>query len=153
REYDAWDRVTKVIDPDGVVSATATYKELGTVVANALGKRHAVLRDASGATLRSESQDENGVLKGQVTYTYGPFGVIEHTIKELNHVAVDLASEYDPLGRKTRVQDPDRGETRFAVNGFGEVIHQRDAAGQVETRRYDLLGRIRTVLNADGTTT
>ncbi|MFC3194883.1 RHS repeat-associated core domain-containing protein [Marinicella sediminis] len=59
-----------------------------------------------------------------------------------------IITEYDDLGRKTRVTDPNMGEKVFQYNAFGEVIIEQDAVQQPlllgNYSYYDDLGRVTT---------
>jgi RHS repeat-associated protein len=152
RHYDRLDRLILKTDPDSVASAKIDRFQNITTVTNARGKKQVVWREDLGLVTRSQSQDENGNLKAQVVFTYGPFGLVETVSKEINGVRVDTTMSYDRLGRRTSIHDPDRGLTRYSYNAFGEMVHERDPTGAIAQRRYDLLGRPLTVTNSDGTT-
>ena len=49
--------------------------------------------------------------------------------------------EYDALGHKTRMVDPDKGTWRYRHNALGELTCQIDANGQGTQVAYDELGR------------
>jgi len=51
------------------------------------------------------------------------------------------ANDYDRLGRKTAMTDPDKGRWRYAYNAFGELVEQIDANNTASTLRYDEHGR------------
>ena len=48
---------------------------------------------------------------------------------------------YDVLDRKTRINDPDKGNWRYDYNAFGELIQQTDGKGQVSTLLRPLLSQ------------
>ncbi|WP_445358897.1 RHS repeat-associated core domain-containing protein [Microbulbifer sp. ANSA005] len=50
--------------------------------------------------------------------------------------------EYDLLGRKIMMSDPDKGQWRYRYNAFGEMVKQTDAKGQRVENQYDRAGRL-----------
>ncbi len=60
-----------------------------------------------------------------------------------------ILAQWNGLGHKTRVDDPNQGTSYFIYNGFGELEKQTDANGRITTFEYDKLGRI-TRRVADG---
>jgi YD repeat-containing protein len=50
--------------------------------------------------------------------------------------------DYDSLGRKVRLVDPDQGEWTYAYDGRGELTLQRDARGREVAFEYDAQGRV-----------
>ncbi|MGF0539380.1 RHS repeat-associated core domain-containing protein [Agrobacterium sp. ES01] len=131
-EYDNLDRVTKVTAPDSGTSTT-DYRGLETVVSDANGKTSTKIVNEKGLTLKTI---DNG--KGELQFVYGPGDRLLQTIQV---DGLKLVHEYDTVGNKVRSIDPDLGEWNYRYNGFGEIIWQRDAKGQVTTIAYDLLGR------------
>ncbi len=53
-----------------------------------------------------------------------------------------LVATYDDVGRKTRVEDPDRGIWTYAWDGIGRLESQTDARGIVVSHQYDGIGRL-----------
>ena len=49
---------------------------------------------------------------------------------------------YDFAGRKTSLNDPDKGYWQYAYNALGEMSRQLDSKGQAVDFSYDVLGRI-----------
>jgi YD repeat-containing protein len=49
---------------------------------------------------------------------------------------------YDDLGRKTEVDDPDRGIWLYTWDGLGRVRTQKDARGITVAYQYDAVGRM-----------
>jgi RHS repeat-associated protein len=150
REYDALDRLEKQTDPDGVVSVEISYDGLTNTITNARNRKTVLTRDPLGVVVTSQSQDQNGEVRGQVSFGYGPFGQLETTTKKLVGPELTTTIGYDLLGRRTNINDPDRGLTLYFPNAFGEVIYEKDPGDEVETRTYDLLGRLRSKTSPDG---
>lgn len=53
-----------------------------------------------------------------------------------------IASEFNGLGQRTRIDDPNQGISTFIVNGLGEVTSQTNARNQTFTMSYDHIGRM-----------
>ncbi|GAA0590413.1 RHS repeat-associated core domain-containing protein [Kribbella sandramycini] len=58
--------------------------------------------------------------------------------------------EYDVLGRKTKVDDPDKGVATMTYDEAGQVLSTTDARGKTVATKYDALGR--SVETHSGTT-
>ncbi|WP_444895184.1 RHS repeat-associated core domain-containing protein [Microbulbifer sp. SSSA005] len=56
---------------------------------------------------------------------------------------------YDLFGRKESMSDPDKGIWQYDYNGYGELIRQTDANGQVIENTYDQLGRLQSRTDFD----
>ncbi len=53
-------------------------------------------------------------------------------------------AEYNALGQRLTLSDPDMGSWSFAYNALGELTRQQDARGVVTTQTYDALGRLQS---------
>lgn len=93
----------------------------------------------------------------QVTrLVYGPFGVLERIASPANWAnpawpTVD--QEFDVLGRRIAIHDPDAGTLVEHYNAFGELRFQEDAEANQRTFTHDKLGRALTKASEDGTDT
>lgn len=72
-----------------------------------------------------------------VKYKYNPIGDLVETDRD-DQITI---LKYDSRGQKSKQIDPSMGTWEYDHNGFGELIWQKDAKGQVTTYEYDLLGR------------
>ncbi len=72
------------------------------------------------------------------TYTYTPGGELA-TIADAAGNA--WTTGYDLRGRQIRVEDPDRGTTRYTYDDLDRVTSETDARGRTLVHRYDPLGR------------
>src|SRR5690606_33259431 len=63
-----------------------------------------------------------------------------------------ITATYDPFGRQTSLDDPDKGLWTYINSALGQVLEQTDARGNVTTSTYDRLGRplTRTTAEAGG---
>jgi RHS repeat-associated protein len=75
-------------------------------------------------------------------YAWDPMGNLVDISQTANGVTNHLTAQYDDLGRKTQVTDPDRGIWSYSWDGLGRVRTQTDARGVVLAYSYDPLGRI-----------
>jgi RHS repeat-associated protein len=91
----------------------------------------------------------DGSPYARARYLYDPSGVLTHILDSGNN---DLSAEYDALGRKRKVKDPDRGTWLYDWDGLGRLQFQTDARGRVTEQEYDLIGRptLRTVSLSTG---
>jgi RHS repeat-associated protein len=94
--------------------------------------------DASGQLIKSE---DNG---GLIEYAYFSHGGVIDT--KLNNQVV-ATSEYDALGRQTKLIDINAGEIQYEYNAFNDIIEQVNANGQVKTYSYDNFGRLLQIDN------
>lgn len=115
-----------------------------------MGHTSYLVRDVHGRIVESGHR-VNGATVGQVTFGYGAFGQLEHAVVAGDH-ATATTFGYDPLGRTTEIDDPDRGPTTMRYDGFGEVLAVKSAIGALETG-YDELGRPVWTQGNDGLTT
>jgi RHS repeat-associated protein len=88
-----------------------------------------------------------------LTYWYDADGNLTDAGDPMNHTLPTVHVEYDIRGRKTRSVDPDLGTWTYAYNSFGDLIGQIDAKGQRTTMTYDIVGRMTTKTDAQGTAT
>ncbi len=130
-EYDAMDRVIRQTDPSAG-SYTMAYSGLTTVTTDPLGRSTTKTMDMEGNLVRSED-----ALGGTVEYEYDMDG----HCTTVAGPRTTIVTEYDKMGRRTRLIDPDMGETTCAYNGFGELVSQT-SGGHSTYYTYDPLGRL-----------
>ena len=91
-------------------------------------------------------------LKGKVNYQYDAQGNLTLTTTTAHSsgggtangvpTSIDILLTYDLLGRKITMNDPDKGDWSYDYNGFGELVSQVDANGNITSMTYDKLGRM-----------
>lgn len=144
--YDILDRPELVIAPDGGQTRTE-YVGLVTVVIDPAGKTFTKRVNEKGLTV--ETIDH---AQGTLRFIYGPGDRLRKTVRTVKTLANDVSRtpptqelewthRYDQVGNKIASVDPDLGEWNYRYNGFGEIVWQRDAKGQITTINYDELGR------------
>ena len=80
-----------------------------------------------------------GVTKLPTVLTYDVLGHLLTSTDPLGNV---LQLNWDGLGRKTSMNDPDLGHWTYGYDGNGNLTSQTDAKSQTITMQYDALNRI-----------
>ncbi|RIK36564.1 MAG: hypothetical protein DCC58_19105, partial [Chloroflexi bacterium] len=153
-EYDAFDRPVRVIAPDGAVTRSEYGQDtddpaptLGTLVRtfDANHHRKEQVSDEWGNLIRVREYSGGGVgapphtLYSELVYTYD----VQNRLIAVRDAAGNTTRlEYDVLGRKTRMFDPDMGEWRYQYDPLGNLVTQTDALGVATQLRYDDLNRL-----------
>ncbi|MAY39865.1 FG-GAP-like repeat-containing protein [Spongiibacter sp.] len=137
--YDILGRVVSTVHPDGSSQST-DYNGFVTTHTNAKGQ---VKKETHNALGELVSVEDN--LGTKVYYGYDAQGNLETTRHDNGTSGQGddtvIAMEYDLLGRKTSMNDPDKGVWTYQYNAFGELETQTNAKGQTSTILYDGLGR------------
>ncbi len=148
-EYDLLGRPSRVTASDGSVSSI-TYSGLKTITTNDKGQQKTEMKNVAG-----ELVEVIDAIDGRLTYEYDSQGNL-HKAKSWGkantagaHIdegdglsyPIVVTIEYDNLGRKIRMDDPDKGEWHYEYTGFGELKKQTNANGHTVELTYDLLGR------------
>ncbi|WP_444909758.1 FG-GAP-like repeat-containing protein [Microbulbifer sp. TRSA005] len=148
-EYDLLGRPSRVTAPDGSVSSI-TYSGLETITTNDKGQQKTEIKNVAG-----ELVEVIDAIDGRLTYEYDSQGNLYKAkswgktnaagahIDEGDGLSypIVVTIEYDDLGRKTRMDDPDKGEWHYEYTGFGELKKQTNANGHTVELTYDELGR------------
>jgi RHS repeat-associated protein len=154
--YDSLGRVISTRLPDGN-TVTHTYPTLFESHRMDAGNNGTInenytISDVDGhlttsASILTKPNAPPETIKTQ--FTYGVFG----TVEAVWDGAYVTRMTYDGMGRQVRTEEPDRGISTTAYNGFGE-IRQSDSlslAGQTRTLVHDDLGRVVLQITPDGT--
>jgi YD repeat-containing protein len=162
--YDTLERVSDVTQDLGAIDGTSTD---GSSTGASSGKKtiYAGMSTSTSTIVNGQTQtrteqknvlgkvssviDANGI---QISYTYDAEGNLTDTNKD-DQSGNTLHIDYDARGRKWKSNDPDLGKWTYAYNGFGDLLTQTDAKGQITTLTYDVLGRMITKTGAAGTAT
>lgn len=132
-QYDDYGRISKQITP------------LGTISYNYSGNQTTIVDGTKGYTTVRET-DAGGKLKtvtdpgGKITYTYGPTGDVAKVVCG----SAVYSMEYDLLGRRTKLVDPNAGTILYEYDGWGNLKKQTDARGEVEEYTYENSGRLQS---------
>lgn len=110
--YDNYGRKETVTTPSGITSYS--YSGLKTTVSSPTGNSETTLNSA-GKVIESKVNEK------KVTYEYYPTGQIRKAIPE-GGPAVEF--EYDLLGNRTVIKDPDAGTITSEYNGYGQILNK-----------------------------
>ncbi len=158
-EYDVLGRTIKSYSPFPSESDPAvTIEVIDTVEYN--GLQRISTNDVGGKNqVKIENRDEMGNLVSvidnignEVTYAYDALGNMTMvTAPMLASADADATQpvdhhittiEYDGLGRKLAMDDPDKGRWTYSYNGLGQLITQTNAKLESSCMVYDVLGRM-----------
>jgi len=151
--YDGTGRVVRKTWPEvegdgGVPESRTEYVPLGSVEWDMEDTREGGPHYATPTTTRMNGAGQ--VLTIERLLSTGTPLVHSLGYDELGNISavVDPAGnkrvqEWDLRGRLVRVDDPDRGETRFEYDDNGNMIAETDATGQVTVYEYDGANRLR----------
>jgi RHS repeat-associated protein len=145
KERDAARRLTRTVHPDGT-AGTVEYLDWGTRSIDELGKPIQHLYDGYGRL--SETTEWNAGDAYRTASRYDLLGRLVRITDASGNVTV---RDFDSLGRKLMVRDPDMGTWRYAYDDAGNLVSQTDAKGQLRSFTYDAGNRLRKKLH--GTTT
>ncbi len=147
-EYDALDRATRVVHPDGNDVQTA-YGLWEVTTTDENGKSATAGYDAYGRAIVRKRNLGAQVLETESTYD--PLGRLTGMTDPLGNA---WSWTFDALGRMTARSDPDAGSWSYAYDDAGRMISQTDAKSQTTTFTYDsLVGRATGKTSGVGTTT
>ncbi|WP_152453858.1 RHS repeat-associated core domain-containing protein [Microbulbifer sp. THAF38] len=139
--YDILGRTTKVDAPSGQCDSTITFNGLTETIKNCAQQAKVTQKNVLG-----ELAQVTDNIGGKLQYSYYADGNLKQ-VRTLNSGGGETSAtfvEYDNLGRKTRMVDPDKGTWTYGYTGFGELAWQKDAKGQGTAMSYDALGRMVT---------
>ena len=136
----------QVSQTDGATrTLTFSYERLVNKYTDALNRITKKTSNASGQTV---SVTDPG---GAVTYyAYDPFGSLRRTQDAAGNVNTQT---FNVRGFKESSSDVDQGSISFSYYPTGELKDHTDASSQQTTYTYDRMGRMRTRVEAEGTTT
>lgn len=130
--YDPFKRVVSKVEPGGKTTSfsysglvtTVTNPELYVTkkIKNQQGKVTQVI-DENGSTLNFDYDSELNIIS-----TIGPKGLF-------------ISYEYDSIGNRIVVNDPNMGRYRYFYNALGLLTKQINPAGEIIENSYDLLNR------------
>jgi RHS repeat-associated protein len=138
--YDDYGRVSTIVTPAG--TETHYYSsEDNLKISSVIGLDKMVtmteINDA-GQTINVERHYAwGGTPRKKVTYTYYPSGLVHTTTPD---GGATVTMEYDLQGRRTKLTDPDAGETITEYSAFGDVTSESRKKGTktITTRYYYL---------------
>ncbi|MGE5576612.1 MAG: toxin TcdB middle/N-terminal domain-containing protein [Syntrophothermus sp.] len=138
-QYDVLDRKTLVTLPDGSTIKTAYTIENGrfkTTVTDPEGKVKHSYQDVGGQTVKTEQFNQGQTIT--TAYEYDPLKEIVRIVDDRGN-ATRMA--YDFLGRRTSIENPDRGLVEFFYDLAGNLVRKVDGnlrnQGQAITYVYE----------------
>jgi RHS repeat-associated protein len=159
KEYDAKNRVTRVIFPEDPVDHSVsvvrteysiTGGRMATVVTDPLGRQKTSYADGKGNIVEIVQQKAGDLLSTK--YRYDALDQIVEVLDARNNSTTIM---YDILGRKTSMTTPDTGKTEYVYDDAGRLLSKVDenlrAKGQSVTYQYDY-GRLKSIQYPDSGT-
>jgi RHS repeat-associated protein len=143
-QYDNLGRPAYATAPDTGLT-TYDYNGRVTSVTNAKGQKKTSTKNSQGKTVSVTDAVGTGDASS-VAYVYDPFGNLTKTTDALGNV---IATQYDTLGRRKKLIDPDLGTWLYEYDVLGQLTKQTDAKGQSQVIEYDVLGRKKTQTATD----
>ncbi|HWK99409.1 MAG TPA: FG-GAP-like repeat-containing protein, partial [Parapedobacter sp.] len=136
--YDNLGRVIKVVDASGGTSLNhfSRYTN-GSIIGikqlskNQLNQSKTSITNGKGQVIKVVDN-----LNGYINYAYNATG----NLNQVDTNGVITIINYDVLGRRTKLDDPDQGLWLYQYNPFGDMTQQLDAAGSKTTMAYNALG-------------
>jgi RHS repeat-associated protein len=149
--YDLASRVTaltrQVSDSDTSEQTTYShYEGLTTRTVDALGKQSNHVSNVAGRLARSS--DHDGYYQG---FDYDAFGNSVRVTDSLGNTL--LTNTFNLSGARTGQNDLVAGNWTYVPNALGETMSQTNANSQTTTFAYDLLGRLTSRVEPEGTST
>jgi RHS repeat-associated protein len=153
--FDVLGRVLTVTQPGGIISTTS-YDGLVTTFKDP--NNHIIKRttDGLGRLVNVKEYENPSTVYASTNYTYDASDRLVHLLDAKGN---ESTVQYDWLGRKTGMHDPDMGVWTYEYNALSGLAYQTDARGEVLNFTYDKLGRLQTktgtglnVTNVYGTT-
>jgi RHS repeat-associated protein len=144
-EYDNIGRPEKTIYPDNTFT-TVSYNGNTIATTNYLQQTTKQTYNAAGWLV--ESEDANG---GKVNYDYFSDGNLKSAwIVNQPQTTVDI--QYNSRRQRSVLQDPNYGTATYKYNPFGELVEQVSPKNEISSFTYDVLGRMLTQTEPEGTT-
>jgi RHS repeat-associated protein len=147
-KFDGAGRPVESIYKAGAVTKWRTTVRYGgdrvAVTPPAGGTPIMAIKDARGRTVEQHQYRGNSTDgPSDVTrYDHDPAGQLT---KVTDSAGNSWTYEYDLRGRRSKIDDPDKGTTSFVHDDAGQVVSVTDARGQTLTYTYDDLGRSLTL--------
>lgn len=144
--YDDSGRVTRVDYPDGTRTLDC-YDDLVSVSIDADNRKKRVTKDARGNVVKVEEYMDSFTSCStaaetpytKTIYTYDPLDRII-SVKDSKNNLTEI--QYNSLGQKTSMDDPDMGICTYTYDGNGNLKTQTDAKEQTIRFEYDKLNRL-----------
>ncbi|MEV0568506.1 FG-GAP-like repeat-containing protein [Dactylosporangium sp. NPDC050588] len=145
--YDGLDRLLSTTLPGGA-KATVNRTFFTANATDPNGSVSDTVYNVDGAVAKTIAH--RGGTSVTANYQYAPFGLLYKAIDDKGHPTVYT---YDVRGRRTQVDDPDRGKIADSYFGTGDPrLETHVSTGNVTKFEYDDLGRTTVKHSEDGDT-
>lgn len=155
--YNAKDQVLRKSVSDGKLTymELLSYDKLGRMTSDnqtQRGKNYSYAYGNRSVTTKigGKSYTKTTDAWGNVKTSSDPVSSVSYVYNSMGKpVEIDCEGsktlvEYDAVGNKTSMTDPDAGTTTYEYAADGKLLKQTDACGIVTTNTYDELGRLTT---------
>ena len=152
-DNDPFKRVTSVITPTGTISNT--YGKTSTVTLT-VSTPDGTMTTAKESTLNDAGQKiSSKVDEKEVTFTYYASGLPKISTPNGGQA---LTMDYDILGNRKYLNDPDAGIVESKYNGFGELVEEKQKVHNnttdiITTNTYKPNGLLKNIMRNGQTTT
>jgi len=164
-QYDQYGMISRVTSQTGDVSDTKTYQydRAGRLTSETSSNAGTITYSYSGPYI---IMDDNGHRYVKETGDWGltksimePLGNVYYTYNSFSQpIEVDVLSgssvvrmEYDDLGNRTVLDDPDAGRTTYTHDALGRIRTRTDARGHKTSYTFDSFGNTTRILKNDAT--
>jgi RHS repeat-associated protein/CSLREA domain-containing protein len=136
--YDAVGRVDTTTAPNQT-SVSYSYADLSTTITDPKNNPTTTIMDVWGRTVKVDAP-----AGPDVSYQYDVLNRLKFVYRGdyPNGTYFTTQIEYDVLGRKLWMKDPDMGEWEYKYDALGNLISQKDAKLQTTCLYYDDLNRL-----------
>jgi RHS repeat-associated protein len=138
--YDALGRATQVTAPGNIVTQTS-YDGLTTTSTDPNGNKVSRTTDGLGRMTAVAEFSNSTTVYATTQYFYD---AADHLVQMRDAKFNSSFIQYDWLGRKTGMDDPDIGIWTYTYNALGTMASQKDARNHQLTFVYDDLNRLVT---------
>ncbi len=121
----------------GTVTSSIVYSGLSTTITDPDGNQKKETKDYLGRLKQVIEYADEG--QQYTSYTYDAAGDLK-TVTD--HIGNLTTVNYDTLGRKLNMNDPDMGYWVYTYDSNGNLKTQKDAKNQIITFIYDALNRV-----------
>ncbi|MBI5225216.1 VCBS repeat-containing protein, partial [Candidatus Micrarchaeota archaeon] len=134
--YDALSRVVKTTNPENTTK-NISYERWVETAFDENGNKKTIAKDAFGQIIEvHEFAPEEYITK----YTYDLAGSLTNIQDAQGN---NFIFQYDSLGRKIAMQDPDLGIWVYSYDATGNLVSQTDSRGITTNLQYDALNRLK----------
>ena len=140
--FDILGRPTLITGPDGSETTMTYLAGNGVQTEDDLGRSKYEYTNGLGELVQVKDHDGN-----EIFYDYNDnseLALVRMKQAGASETVTMTTIGYNAQGRKTSMNDADKGNWQYAYNSFGELIRQTDAKGQKVENTYDVLGRLQT---------